>query len=178
MNYAHPLRAIGQALEMLELDNFYVEPDGKCFRVCWQVPIANFTDNAVEESVVRHVWGLRPGQSFAEIGRDNLKRRAVTRRELRYSPEDVDRLDLAGKAHRHRDPIGDRDTRLSQLLRALGEYLNQKNARLLRILRSGESVTVEFKTAAGETGEERFTFSELTEITVSMYSRRTRHTLH
>ena len=177
-NYAYPLRAIGQALELLDIHEFYMEPHGKYFLVAWEVPLATRTREPVDENVIRHVWGLRPDQSFSQIGLNDLNRQGIRRLELRYSAEDVERLDLAGKAQRQRGQTVATATRLSHLLRAIGEHLNQKQARLMRILRCGESVTVEFKTATGAKGNERFTLSELSEISVWMSLQRAQQTLH
>lgn len=178
-NYAQPLRAIGQALELLHIEEFYLEPQGKYFRVAWQVALARRAGKSnPDDNIVRHVWGLRPDQGFSEIGLKDSNRGAVKRLELCYSAEDVERLDLAGKAQRQSGHATGNGIRLSQLLRAIGDYLKQKNARLVRILSCAEAVKVEFKTGERETEEEHFTVPDLAEISVSMYSRRTPHTLH
>jgi hypothetical protein len=63
MNYAQPLRAIGQALELLEIDGFYIEPHGNDFLVVREVPLAIRACDRVHENVDRHVWVVHPAQS-------------------------------------------------------------------------------------------------------------------
>jgi hypothetical protein len=50
---------------------------------------------------------------------------------------------------------------LSQILRCIGAYLNQKRARLLKIAREGEDVLLEYETSLGSQLKESFALSDL-----------------
>jgi hypothetical protein len=179
MNYARPLRAIGQALASLKVENFSMEPEGECFLVRGHVPLAmRAAESSFEERTVRHIWGLLPGQRISEKGLVESNTRAMRRLDLRYTPKDIARLEQKGRAQRNpAHGIPDRAS-LSQLLRTIGEYLNQKRARLLRLSRHEEFMTVEFETAAGERRAERLPVAGLHDLWIEMCLRRAARTLH
>ncbi|HEU4343292.1 MAG TPA: hypothetical protein VFU31_17215 [Candidatus Binatia bacterium] len=179
MNYARPLRAIGQALATLKVENFSMEPEGECFLVRGHAPLATrAAESSFEEKTIHHIWGLLPGQRMSETGLVQSNRRAMRRLDLRYSPKDIVRLEQKGRAQRNpAHGIPDR-ANLAQLLRTLGEYLNQKRARLLRLSRHEQFVTVEFETAAGERRAERLPVAGLHDLWIEMCLKRAGRTLH
>jgi hypothetical protein len=67
---------------------------------------------------------------------------------------------------------------LSQVLRTVGAYVNEKRARLLKVSRDGEPVRVEYETSSGAKLEEVFAVSDLYDFWVRMYLKRARRNEH
>ena len=98
--------------------------------------------------------------------------------ELCYKVEDVERLDEEGRTHRGRgQSVGDAWS-LSQILRSIGAYLNQKRARLSKIVRDADSVTVEYETTVGSQMKETLAMRDLYDLWVRMYLHRAERTSH
>jgi hypothetical protein len=175
-SYAQPLRAIGQALELLNVECFEMEPDGEDFLVRGNATVRNIVvfEQPAERNKLRSVWGLLPGQKSLDLT-TNVEVRptaTVSRLDLRYTPTDIERLEESGQAKRV-EAQGKADAaNLSQLLRTIGAYVNQKAARLLKISRVGETLRVEYETSSGRKAEEEFAFSDLYDFWVRMYLKR------
>jgi hypothetical protein len=94
--------------------------------------------------------------------------------ELRYSAADIARLDREGWLRR-RDPSKMPDFRsLSQLLRAVGEYLERKDSQLLTISKQSGTVPsfiIQYETARHRHKEE-YLGSDLYDFCVRMYKQR------
>jgi hypothetical protein len=86
--------------------------------------------------------------------------------------QDIERIESVGQARRQ-DPHRLADTTsLSQVLRCMGAYLNQKCARLLRLARAADVVTLEYETSLGSFMKESFSASGLYDLSVRMYVQR------
>ena len=130
--YAHTLRAIGQALETLDLGDFSMEPAGDGYHVTG----ASMTKYP---GLVRRMGSERGA-------RDPSVR--MTPIDLNYTPGDVRRLEREGQTQRV-ETHGMTDTsRLSQALRAMGFYLSQKHSRMVRLSRRGESYEVIYESSS------------------------------
>jgi hypothetical protein len=112
-------------------------------------------------------------------GRDYLVRAATSPEplELRYTPEDIGRLERQGRAKRS-DPSGTPDLMtLSQALRAIGEYVDRKDCHLVRISRQVPSGTVpllsiEYQTGMRDRRKEEIRASGLYDLSVRMFKQR------
>jgi hypothetical protein len=174
VDYAQPLRAIGQALELLNVENFDLEPLEEDFRVRAKAMRLGTepVELSLQDNTVRHIWGLlhKPEAGEAALAKSN--REATTELDLRYSPEDLERLERTGQSQR-KDPHGTANAAsLSQLLRTIGGYLNQKRGRLLKISRQEQWIMVEFEASSGQTEEHRFAVADLYDVWVRMYMKR------
>ena len=152
--YAHTLRAIGQALETLDLGDFSMEPAGDGYHV---------TGASVTKypGLVRRMGSNRDGPSVR-----------MTPIDLNYSPGDVRRLEREGQTQRV-ETHGMTDTsRLSQALRAIGFYLSQKYSRMVRLSRRGESFEVIYESSLGNRYSEYFTAADLYNLWVRFYLQR------
>jgi hypothetical protein len=169
--YAQPLRAIGQALETLNIQSFEMEPVGDDFFVRGNIPVTS-------ADLRRTIWGKtrsETGEKGADGNATELKVNSPV--ELLYELKDIERLEEQGRSRRI-NPHGTADpTSLSQVLRCIGAYLNQKRARLLKLSREAESVLVEYETSLGTNMKEVLSLSELYDLWVRMYLQRTERTL-
>lgn len=91
--------------------------------------------------------------------------------ELRFTPEDLDRLDREGRTRRQ-DTVSMPEMTLSQILRTIGDYLDRQGHQLLRIVRQGTTTTIEYRTPNGQRNTEERTASSLYDLSVRMYLRR------
>ncbi len=175
IGYAQPLRAIGQALETLNLTTFELEPTGEDFYVRGVLAAAHpeLVEDSLTPDKLSKVWGgLPPRAGETAQNEPILGAPVLTPIELQYSPRDVDRLEQEGQARRS-DPHRVPDTAsLSQVLRCIGAYLNQKPARLMKLSREVDSVTIEYETSLGTVLRETLAPSELYDLWVRMYMQR------
>ena len=173
--YAQILRAIGQALETLKLQSFEVEPVEEGFSVRGNIALGGdaIGDGEVNRSQLRAIWGELPDLKRAADEPARIEGSITTTTvELRYTIRDIERLDYEGQLRRL-DPnrVADAGS-LSQILRCIGAYLNQKRARLLKLAREGEAVLLEYETSLGSQMKESFALSDLYDLWVRMYMQR------
>jgi hypothetical protein len=164
--YTQPLRAIGQALELLKVDSFDMQPEGEDFLVRGKTSIP---EQPSVEDKLRLIWGALPKERALESG---MKPATVTRLDLRYTPKDVERLEQEGQAKRmNARAIADANS-LSQLLRTIGAYIGLKRARLLKMSWNGITITLIYETSSGRLTDEELTVSDLYDVWVRMYMKR------
>ncbi len=181
MGYAQRLRAIGQALEILKIDGFEMEVSGEDIFVLGNVPRTQrklLLDQCSAEQL-HTVWGSLPQQSDDRgIGQGSSEPGDLLRMQLRYTAEDVARLDSEGRSRRGKSAtVGDAWS-LSQILRSIGAYLNQKRARLCKITREADNLAVEYETSVGSKMKETLAIKDLYDLWVRMYLQRAERTSH
>ena len=154
--YAQALRAVGQALETLNLGDFSVEPDGDGYRITG-ASIAKSL--GLIKSVGGSLTAIEPGIR-------------VTPMELSYSLSDVERLEREGRTRRLKAQGATDTSQLSQALRVIGCYLNQKYSRLLRLSRKGKNFEVLYESSLGSRYSEYFTAADLYNLWVRFYLQR------
>ena len=179
--YAQPLRAIGQALEILKMEGFEMEFSGADFFVRGNVPLAHYrtlSDQCSAEQL-RTIWGSLPSQDDIIGKRGWLSDRTNhSRIELCYTLEDVERLDEKGRSRRGESAgVGDAWS-LSQVLRSIGAYLHQKRARLSKITRESDNLAIEYETSIGSKMKETLAIRDLYDLWVRMYLQRAERTTH
>jgi hypothetical protein len=172
--YAQPLRAIGQALETLNIQSFEMEPVGDDFFVRGNVPVTSAVTNY---ELRRTIWGKLPsasGEKEEDGKSSNLKVDSPV--ELLYEVKDIERLEEEGRSKRVNPHGTANPSSLSQVLRCIGAYLNQKRARLLKLSREAESVSVEYETSLGTSMKEMLSPTDLYDLWVRMYLQRAERT--
>ena len=173
IGYAQPFRAIGQALEILNLQIFELEPTGEDFLIRGHLPKPDASANALSPAGLSTVWGNLP--PFASENRPERNEPPVpllSSIELQYTRKDIERLEQEGRANRT-DPNGiPEHSSLSQVLRCVGEYLVQKRARLIKLRRDSDSVSVGYQTSVGSILKEKLVVGELYDLWVRMYMQR------
>jgi hypothetical protein len=148
--YARTLRAIGHALETLEVEVFELSCEGKNYLVRTRPK----TIKDKWHQILKYWFPTR----FGAVGL------------LTYTPEDVERLQQEGQAKRKNG--GTNPNRLTQALRAIGFYVDLKNSRLIKISRNDEWMKVRYETASGSCNTEEFNLSSLYTLFMQMYVKR------
>jgi hypothetical protein len=172
--YAQLLRAIGQALEVLQFGSFTMEFTGGDFLVRGSAATSTEQEEAraIREKVVRFVWEALPGERAPEAEIEFAMSTWPAKLNLRYTAKDMDRLERQGKAKR-KNLAGVPDVAsLSQLLRTIGVYVEEKRARLVKIARHGDSLAIQYDTAGGMRREETVSAASLYEFWVKLYLQR------
>lgn len=174
--YAQSLRAIGQALETLNIEEFELEPIGEDYRVrgVKSVEATDAVQRQTSLDKLRSIWGgASPYDKIVAGSGQGLKASGETSKiELNYTREDIERLNLEGQAKRGDSEKMADSTRLAQLLRCIGAYLAQKLARLVKVTWQGDALTVEYETSMGSRTQETFAPSDLYDFGVRMYLQR------
>jgi hypothetical protein len=93
--------------------------------------------------------------------------------ELHYTQEDIERMDAEGQSKRQTGDAGSPEAHtLSQILRAVGAFVDQKQGRLLRVTKEAQDLTIEYESALKREMTEKFTIASLYDYWVKMYLRR------
>ncbi len=175
LEYAQPLRAIGQALEILQVRDFEMEPVVEGFFVRGTVPLARkelLADSFTFDKLSK-VWGSALGEGAGEVESGKAEESGTSCAvELLYTERDMERLEEEGRARRVDGRRTANPSTLSQMLRCLGGYLSQKPARLLKIARQADAVFIEYETSMGTTMKETLSVADVYDIWVRMYLRR------
>ena len=179
IDYAQPLRAIGQALELLKIESFELEPDGDDFVVRGEVTVRGASPdpkNTESRSLrfSRETEGTFPVSDVEAVAMPAI----VNQLDLCYTLKDVGRLDQTGRARRGEAPAAAETPGLSHLLRTIGAYLEEKPARLAKIVKHAESVTVVYETLSGIRFEEKLDRAMLREWETLMFDKRASRGFH
>jgi hypothetical protein len=153
MPHARSLRIIGQSLEVAKVRVFALETDGPNYIL----RSGSLTETA--EWILRHA--LSPIDTSGESARSSAANRPV-----RFTPADISRLDEQAQRQRRNDlnPIPQGFNRLSQLLRALGDHLDQTKVRTFQISWTVDSVSVVFESVDSQSDSRTFTTAKLQQL--------------
>lgn len=173
IGYAQPFRAIGQALETLNLQIFEIEPSGEDFLVRGHLPNpVVVTADALSPASLNTVWGNLPPLSSEKHPEQNEPNAPLLPIELQYTSKDIERLEQEGRANRTDPNRVPECSSLSQVLRCVGAYLVQKRARLIKLWRDSDSVSLEYQTSLGNMLKDTLVVAELYDLWVRMYMQR------
>ena len=172
-SYQLTLRAVGQILDLLHVHSFEIEVNGKDF-------VVHGVSEKSENEATFKATGLnklvkifRPN---GVTGRERQSRKKPPRpfafSGMRFSEEDLDRLELRGQASRMKFGGTPAFNTLSQALRALGAYIDQRRAGLTRVSGCDNQIAVVYKLPFGGEKIETFTRINLYDLWVHMYKRR------
>jgi hypothetical protein len=172
--HAQLLRAIGQALEVLEFGTFTMEFTGGDFLVRGSAVTSTEQEEAraIRERVIKFVWEALPGERASESEIEFAMSTWPAQLDLRYTAKDMDRLEQQGKAKRQNVAGVPDVASLSQLLRTIGAYVEEKRARLVKIARHGDSLAIQYDTIGGKRREETVSAASLYEFWVKLYLQR------
>jgi hypothetical protein len=154
--HAKSLRAIGQSLEILRVENFELETAGDNYIVRSESlsPTAQWI---FRNSLVEKVWGSRlPNQKSKPSGNGSLC----------YEPADISWLDAQGQKKRRKQydapMVG--AGKLSQLLRTVGGHLDRTEASVFKISWASNSVGVDYQPPGGDRERKDFSIEKLREL--------------
>ena len=167
LDYSQTLRVIGQVLESLKPEAFDIVHYHRCYLVRCRTREREKKLRDLARSL--RVWKHETPQpaGFGERPSMNL--------ELLYTLKDIQLLEEQGKS-RQRDPRGIPDPfRLSNILRAVGWFLNRESGcRLLLVSSRGHQVVVVYETSQGVRKADEYTTFTLYDFWVKMYVKKMR----
>jgi len=179
IDYAQPLRAIGQALELLKMESFELEPDGDDFVVRGNVTARGAGPNSQTSESPSLRFSRETGRSSPVSEVEAVAVPAIGNQlDLCYTLKDVDRLEQKGQGRRGEPPGITDAPSLSHDLRTIGEYLEEKPARLVKIAKHQESVTVVYETLSGIRFEEKLDRATLRDWETQTFIKRAARELH
>ncbi|MSP38737.1 MAG: hypothetical protein EXR70_09630 [Deltaproteobacteria bacterium] len=174
-DYACHLRAIGQDLENLHLASFNLECTGTAYLV-W-VRNENQADNTnplfrISRSRLQKLWRNKSQPIVLGQEESYTLPTAQTGHRLRYSVQELDRIEREQRAHR-RYQSGTADGHsLPQLMRTVGDMIGQRGERLLGISWQDLSVSTVVETAEGRKEIDVYRPDNLYDLWVGMFLRR------
>jgi hypothetical protein len=155
-DYANALRAIGYALEAAKVEAFEVTCEAANYVV--RVEFQKGKTRSFQNIWQRIVPSRRSKSSWAGP-------------ELIYTPQHLARLDRDGRLKRRGGGRPDPHS-LPQALRAIGAYLDHKEARLIHMAKRGASITIRYESPVDGHKTEEFTPPSLYALFVQRYVRR------
>ena len=119
---------------------------------------------AVDNLSQRGFWQLFRSNRAAEVDQWESV-------ELRYTPEQLSHMDDEGRSKRGN--LGSPDAHsASQIIRAVGAFVDQKQARLMSVRKDEEQIEIEYESPLKGRVTENFTVATLYEYWVRMYLKR------
>lgn len=176
ISYDHTLRAIGQALESLEIEDFDLDIRDSVYTVRGQGKTPKSTREIIRKrglrTTLKDAWNRFEARSLGVEMPARLSSPFLVL-ELHFGPEEINRLEHQGKAARRSDTKEATNlNKLSQLLRAVGAYVNRKSVRLLKVSKRKEWVAIEYDSADGRKDVENFRSTDLYDYWVHLYKQR------
>jgi hypothetical protein len=127
-------------------------------------------DQAVDNLSRRGFWQLFRSNRTDEVGEWESV-------ELRYTPEQLSHMDDEGRSKRGNSGSPDAHS-ASQIVRAVGALVDQKEARLMSVRKDQEKIDIEYETPLKGRVTEDFTVATLYEYWVRMYLKRSNRSEH
>jgi hypothetical protein len=171
--YAQLLRPIGQMLEGLGVESFSLEVEGDDFVVRGQRP-HEAPPKTSDVRTFRVLWqrirGKHPDAKPAAAPSSGVL-------ELRYTAEDVEQMERAGREKRGTASGTPEAHALSQVLRATGDFVDQKQGRLIALKKEDQTLTIEYESALKRRMTEELAVATLYDHWVRMYLKRSQRTV-
>jgi len=166
-NYSQLLRPVGQMLEPLRIEVFSLRVEDEGVAVQAQKPPS--PPPPPPDVSLRVVWQALRRKKSAPVS-DPQPSSGVL--ELHYSHDDITRMDSEGRTRRQGVGGSPEAHALSQILRAVGAFVDQKQGRLFGVTKSGQDITIEYESALRQKLIEKYTVASLYDYWVKMYLRR------
>lgn len=163
LSYAQILRTVGQMLEALEIQSFALKIEGNDFTVSAQKSPRH------EEKCLRVFWRRLRGKRAESRGKQNPSSGVL---ELNYTTADIARVDSEARAKRGSEAGTPEPHSLSQVLRAVGAFVDQKRGDLLTVRKDNQNIDFEYTSALKTKVAQEFTVPALYDYWVKMYLRR------
>jgi hypothetical protein len=168
-NYSQLMRPVGQMLESLGVQSFVLTIEGDDFSVRTEQRAE--APQPPETKSLRAIWQLlRAAKSAPE---ENPAPSSGVM-ELHYTPEDIARVEAEGRGRRAESaPAKAPEAHaLSQILRACGAFVDQKEGRILAVKKDHQKITIDYESNLKRRVSEEFTVASLYDYWVKMYLKR------
>lgn len=166
-NFSQLLRPVGQMLEPLLIESFSLKVEDRGVAVYAE---KHETPHVSPPNVSLKVSWQIFRRKKAEPAQDTQPSSGTL--EVHYTHEDIARMDDEGQSKRTGAPGSPEAHTLSQILRAVGAFVDQKQGRLLAVTKDGQEISIEYESALKRDLTEKFTVASLYDYWVKMYLRR------
>jgi hypothetical protein len=167
VSFAQLLRPVGQMLEPLRVESFSLKVEDGSVSV--RARKREERHVPTPDMSLRVTWQLFRRKK-PEIVSETQPSSGVL--ELHYTQDDIARMDTEAQARRTGSGGSPEAHALSQILRAVGAFVDQKQGRLIGVTVEGQDITIEYDSALKKTLTEKFTVATLYDYWVKMYLRR------
>lgn len=151
-DYARHLRVIGHDLENLQLDRFNLECTGDNYLVWLRPESPTASQNLllrISRNRLQKLWKNRVAPRVIGHEETYTNTSSQLAKRLRYSFQDLDRIERDRRQLRRRHSRSADGHGLSQLMRTIGALVEQSNERLLGVSWQELSVSIVVETANG-----------------------------
>ena len=176
IQYEHILRAIGQGLEALSVETFDLQVANDTFLIEGAATQKESEKpNAAKLSAFKNAFleichiSKNSATSETPAGKAGASSRSL---HLQFTQNDIDRLERDGQALRSDWNASPLAHSLPQLLRTVGWYVDHTEARLHKLSKNGDTLTVSYTGSIGNAKIETFTLLQLYDMWVHLYKRR------
>ena len=166
-NFSQLLRPVGQMLEPLEIESFSLKVEERGIAVYaekHQTPRVPAPEVSLKVS-----WQIFRRKKSEALEDPQPSSGTL---EMHYTHVDIERMDNEGQNKRTGASGSPEAHSLSQILRAVGAFVDQKQGRLLAVSKIGQDISIEFESALNRNTTEKFTVASLYDYWVKMYLRR------
>jgi len=145
-SFGEVLRAVGQGLESLDVENFELQVEGDGY-LALGTPraVANRSTQRGMKVTFQNAWHIiadRISHHNAADSKSNILR-------VLFTPEGIRRLECEGETKRNEDSAGiPNPNKISQILRMIGEYIDAKSGRFISACKQQDSILFDYETAA------------------------------
>ncbi len=167
LGYAGLLRPIGQTLDHLRIESFTVTSDDDGFLV--RDKTRNRTQLTPRERSFLTELSATHAASYDK--RDAL-RLASGIFEWHLTNADIERLEIVGRERRRDTDQAPDSHSVSQILRMVGEMIDNRRGRLVSVSKVDNLVTVEFLSSSGQLISENYTLAMIYNFWVRAYKKR------
>ena len=164
-SFSQMLRPVGQMLEALQVESLSLKVEEAGVSVHAQKRPERQT--AEPNMSLRVTW-----QIFRRKKSEAAPQPSSGVLDLHYSHDDIMRMDSQAQAQRKGTGGSPEAHTLSQILRAVGAFVDQKQGRLLGVVIEGQDITIEYESVLKKALTEKFTVPSLYDYWVKMYLRR------
>jgi hypothetical protein len=166
-SFSQLLRPVGQMLEPLQIESFSLRVDDSGVFVHAQKPDEGHA--AAPKVSLRVSWQIFRHKKVDHAPEPQPSSGAL---ELHYTLEEIERMDIEAQSKRQGTAGSPEAHTLSQILRAVGAFVDQKQGRLLGVTKEALDITIEYESALKRSMTEKFTVASLYDFWVKMYLRR------
>jgi hypothetical protein len=160
------LRAVGQGLESLDVEDFDLQAEGEGY---FALGMPRTPANAPSppppaglKEFFQNAWHSFTGQIDKT---DTASETTSAALRVLFTPEGILRLEREGKAKRNEDSAGVPNlSKLAQILRMVGEYVDARSGRVLKARKRRDRISFEYETASNKRITEEWNLVQLYEF--------------